>query len=322
MSPILALLGALSLLLTSCASQAPPTSEQRAASEQGASSEEGGDAGFPVTVTAANGPVELRSRPLRIVSLSPTATEMLFAIGAGDQVVATDENSDYPASAPTTDLSGYEPNVEAVAARDPDLVVLSNDPGGVLGSLRKLAIPALLQPAAETFGDSYTQINQLGAATGNVTEAAELVRRMRSRIERIVDSTNNLSAGPPLTYYHELDQHLFTVTSETFIGRVYALFQLRNIADVAEGARSRYPQLSAEHIITSDPDLIFLADAECCDVTPKVVAARPGWDEIAAVRRGDVYAIDEDIASRWGPRIVAFARAVARAVGQVERSPA
>jgi iron complex transport system substrate-binding protein len=270
----------------------------------------------PTTVTAANGRIRLATRPERVVSLSPSATEMLFALGAGDRVIAVDENSDYPPDAPTTRLSGYEPNVEAIASYEPDLVVLSDDTGAVVAALERLKIPVIVQPAPAGLRDVYAQVQQLGAATGNPEAAREVVARMRSRVRDIVATAPNLEPAP--TYYHELDQTYFSVTSDTFIGRIYGLFGLRNIADGAKGAGSGYPQLSAEHIISSDPDLIFLADTKCCGMTAAKVAARPGWGGLSAVVAGHVYELDDDVASRWGPRIVDLVRAVARAVTQLE----
>ncbi|HXF36979.1 MAG TPA: ABC transporter substrate-binding protein [Actinomycetota bacterium] len=271
---------------------------------------------FPVTVEAANGPVRIQARPERIVSLSPTSTEMLFAIGAGDQVVAADEFSDYPPEAPDTDLSGYEPNVEAIAGFEPDLVVLSDDVNDVVASLEALDVPVILHPAAETLEDTYRQIEQLGQATGNAERATEVVAEMRAEIERLLERAARLEE--PLTYYHELDPTFFSVTSETFIGQIYGLVGLENIADRAEGGP--YPQLSAEFIVEADPDLIFLADAECCGVTPRQVARRPGWDRITAVRTGAIVELDEDVASRWGPRIVELLRTVVEEVERLEEA--
>jgi iron complex transport system substrate-binding protein len=265
---------------------------------------------FPVTVDAAHGPVEIAARPARIVSLSPTATEMLFAIGAGDQVVAVDDQSDYPADVPTTDLSGFEPNVEAIATYEPDLVVAASRSG--LKSLDDLAIPLLVQPTAETLDDTYEQIEELGAATGHIAEATEEVDTMRSRIEEIVASVPDFDGAP--TYYHELDDTYFSVTSETFIGKVYGLAGLENIADAADKAGSGYPQLSAEYILEADPDFIFLADSECCNQTPARVSQRPGWDQIRAVQNGNVVDVGDDISSRWGPRVVDFLEIVVDAV--------
>ena len=269
---------------------------------------------FPVTVEAANGPITIEALPGRIVSLSPTATESLFAIGAGDQVVAVDDQSTYPEDAPVSDLSGFSPNVEAIVAYDPDLVVISFDPGDLISSLDGLGIPVILQPAATTFDDVYTQIEQLGAATGHIGDAAALVANMQQDIDAAV-------AGAPddvnLTYYHELDPTLYTVTSSTFIGQVYGLFGLTNIADPVDTDGYGYPQLSSEYIIDQDPDLIFLADTICCGQSPETVAARPGWDSLTAVVDGRVVPLDDDIASRWGPRLSEFVQQIAEAIALV-----
>jgi iron complex transport system substrate-binding protein len=267
---------------------------------------------FPVMVDAANGEVVVELRPARIVSLAPTATEILFAIGAGDQVIAADEFSNFPAEAPTTELSGFEPNVEAVAALDPDLVVVSDDFNDIVSALTSIEIPVIHHPAAVNLEDSYIQIEQLGAATGNIDGAASLVVSMQSEIDRLVTSMPEIEE--PLSYYYELDGSLFSVTSETFIGEMFSLVGLENIADEAEGFETQYPQLSAEYIIDADPDLIFLADTKCCGESSETVAARPGWEQLTAVSRGSVVALDDDVASRWGPRVVELLETIVGAV--------
>ena len=133
---------------------------------------------FPVTA----GSVTLDRQPTRIVSLAPTTTEMLFAIGAGKQVTAADELSNYPADAPKTDLSGFKPNAEAIAGRNPDLVVLSNDTNKIVDQLRQLKVPVYLAPAAQTLDDSYAQLLDLGRLTGHSAQATEVVRRMRDEV--------------------------------------------------------------------------------------------------------------------------------------------
>lgn len=259
---------------------------------------------FPVTVAAANGDVTLDERPQAIVSLSPTATEMLFAVGAGEQVVAVDEYSYYPDEAPVTDLSGFTPNVEAITNYDPDLVIVSNDTDGIVASLGGLGIPVLLLPAAATVDDVWAQIEQIGAATGHLAEAVAVTGELEARVDAVVASLPDRL--DPLTYFHELDPNLYTATSSTFIGEVYSLLGLENIADSADPDGTGYPQVSAEFLLEADPDVVFLADAESLET----VAARPGWSDLAAVRTGAVFGIDADIASRWGPRIVDFLEAV------------
>ncbi len=259
--------------------------------------------------------------PVRIVSLAPTHTETLFAIGAGPQVVAVDDQSNFPAEAAAvkTDLSGYTPNVEAIAGYKPDLVVLSGDDDGVATQLKALHIPVWVGPAASTLDEVYTEMEQLGVLTGHVADAAELVAAMQGDITAIIADLPDTEQA--ITYYHELDNTYFSVTSNTFIGQIYALAGLTNIADGAE-ADSDYPQLNSEYIVSADPQLIFLADTKCCGETPQTVAARDGWAGIAAVKNGGVIPMDDDIASRWGPRVVDYLRAVVDAVNAVVAAPA
>jgi len=259
--------------------------------------------------TAANGRLTLAAKPVRIVSLSPTATEDLFAIGAGSQVVAVDDQSNYPTRAPHTKLSGYTPNAEAIAAYRPDLVVVSADLGKIEEALAKLHIPVLEQPTASKLADAYAQLLQLGKVTGRDRGAAAVVAGMKKQIAAAV-ATVPKPAGK-LTVYHELDPTYYSPTSRTFIGRIYAMLGVRNIADAADKTGSGYPQLSGEYIVGASPDLIVLADTKCCGQTAATVAKRAGWSTIAAVRNHDVLGVSDDVSSRWGPRVVGFVRLVA-----------
>jgi iron complex transport system substrate-binding protein len=252
----------------------------------------------------------------RIVSLSATATEILFAIGAGDQVVAVDETSDYPPEVPKTDLSGYQPNIEAIAGYEPDLVVISYDPGDLVDGLEALDVETVVQPAVTSIDEAYGQIEELGKLTGHEDEATELVDEIRSELEELASAVPE--RAEPLTYYHELDDTLYTVTSETFTAEVYRLAGLENIADAAPSSGGSV-QLSNEFVVAEDPDLVFLADTECCGVTAASLAARPGWAQLTAVQRGTVFELDDDIASRWGPRVVDFLRVI---IDAAERVPA
>jgi iron complex transport system substrate-binding protein len=256
--------------------------------------------------------------PSRIVSLSPTATETLYAIGAGNQVIAVDGSSDYPkaALAKKTSLSGFSPNAEAIAGYKPDLVVLSFDSKGIVSALQTLGLNVLLLPSATTVDDAYAQIGKLGAATGHTAEAKQLVAGMKSRIAKLVASVRGARG---MTVYHEVGPDLYSATSSTFIGKIYSLFGLKNIADAADASNSGYPQLSAEYVLSANPDLITLADITCCGITPAKVAARPGWAGLKAVRSMSILRIDDSIASRWGPRIVNFVNAVATALQRLQR---
>jgi iron complex transport system substrate-binding protein len=271
---------------------------------------------FPVTITTTLGKITMRQQPKRIVSLSPTATETLFAIGAGKQVVAVDDQSDYPKIAPKTSLSGFTPNVEAIAGYRPDLVVISYDPKGLSTALRRLGIAVVLQDGPKTLKGAYQQIRQLGLVSGNVEEATAVVARMKQRIAGILTSSKSRAEG--LSVYHELGPDYYSVSSRSFVGRVYEQFGLGNIADAADGSGSGYPQLAGEYIVASSPDVIVLADSVCCGQTAATVAARPGWSSIKAVRSGSIVRIDDSIASRWGPRLVNFYRAIALALARLK----
>jgi iron complex transport system substrate-binding protein len=255
--------------------------------------------------------------PLRIVSLSPTATESLFAIGAGEDVVAVDDQSNYPAEAPHTKLSGYTPNIEAIARYEPDLVVASFDPGSLVNGLEKLGVDVLVQPAAKNLASAYAQIEALGDVTGHADGAHRVVEDMRARVSEL---TNAASAAGRVKVYHEISPDYYSATSKTFIGSIYALLGATNIADRAGGKAPDYPQLSAEYVVTADPDLIVLSDTKCCGQSPETVAKRPGWAKITAVSNGDVIPVDDDIASRWGPRTVDFVEVVASAMAAVGAS--
>lgn len=254
--------------------------------------------------------------PSAIVSLSPTATEMLFAIGAGDQVLAVDDFSNYPPEAADkmAGISGFTPNVEAIAGLEPDLVVTDGTNPDFLAQLDSLGIAHWEGPAAVTFDDVYIQIEQLGAATGHIAEAAALVGEMQTDVAEVKAGLPDVAV--PLTYYHELDSTFFSVTSDTFIGAVYAEIGLVNIAD-AVGDGNPYPQLNQEFIIGQDPDLIFLACTIYCGETAETVAARPGWDVLTAVQNDGVVEMNDDVASRWGPRIVEYLQVAGDAVATV-----
>lgn len=251
--------------------------------------------------------------PERVVSLSPTHTEMIFAIGAEELLVAVDDQSNHPeaALALPNELSGFEPDVEAIAAVEPDLVITGGDFTGLGEQLAGLGIAAWDGPPPATIDGIYGQIVELGAALGRVDDARAVATAMRDDVTAAIAAMPQLAE--PLEVYHELDPSLFSVDSTTFIGDVYTSLGLRNVADRIEGDFGGYPQLNQEFLVSADPDLVVLADTKCCGESADTVAARPGWEQLTAVANGNVVELDDDIASRWGPRIVEFVQAVAAA---------
>ena len=254
------------------------------------------------------------SNPTRIISLSPSATEILFGIGAGAQVVAVDDNSDFPKNAPFTNLSSFTPNVEAIAAYHPDLVVLQSsatNAATIRSDLQKLKINVYLEVTPNNINEAYSEFLALGKVTGHPSRAKALVSSMKSQIQRIVTKFRKAN---PVSIYHELDNTLYSADSSTFIGQIYSSFNFTNIADAAHGGG--YPQLNAESVIQANPQLIFLDDGPYGE-SAATVASRPGWSSISAVKYKHVIVLPLDVPDRWGPRLVEFYRFIAKSTTKI-----
>jgi iron complex transport system substrate-binding protein len=307
--PVPALAAALAIACAACGSSSSPgtTASSPAAASGGT---------FPVTIAAANGTVHIPARPAAIISLAPALTEMLYAVGAGRQVKAVDMYSDYPPQAPRTKLSGLAPNVEAIVADKPDLVIESGDTGNLTKRLAAFGIPVLELPAPAGLAGVYSEFTELGRATGHPAQAATEDAAIRRQIAAIVAGLPHHSQ--PVSYYYELDPTYYSVTSGTFVGHLLGLLGMKSIADAAKGAAAAggYPQLSSEYILRANPDYILLADTVCCHQSAATVAHRPGWPGLAAVKAGHVIPLNDDIASRWGPRIVDLLHTVATALAK------
>lgn len=259
---------------------------------------------FPVEVRG----VTIEQRPERIVSGTATHTEILFAMGAGEQIVAVDLWSDHPGTvADLPRFDAFDVSVEAMAGLDPDLVIVSFDPGGVITEgMGVLGVPVLVLDAPDDLEGIFAQYADIGRAVGRVDEAATLVSETRDRLMALADRVRDDLAGA--TYYHELDTSHYTTTSNTYLGSIYGVLGLTSIADSAGGGP--WPQLNAEFILESDPDLIFLAHSSWSGEDADAVAARPGWASLSAVMSGRVFEVDESLSSRWGPRIVDYLESV------------
>ena len=258
------------------------------------------------------------SIPKRIISLSPSATEILYAIGSGKQVIAVDDLSNYPSEAPMTKLSAFNPNVEALLNYKPDLIILNADATKALevkAALEKLKIKVFLESAPKTLREAYLEITALGRATGKISGAQSVVSDMKKKISAAIKAGKT---SKKISFFHELDNTLYTATSDTFIGKVYKDFNLINIADPAATADSAgYPQLQSEYVIKANPKIVFLADAQYGE-SLATLTQRPGWSGIAAVKNKNVVALPEDIPSRWGPRLVDFYQFIADTIVKVK----
>lgn len=249
----------------------------------------------------------------RIISLSPSATENLFAIGAGQQVIAVDDNSNFPANVPRTKLSSFNPSAEAIAKFKPDLVIIqktATKSAQVSKQLRLLKIRTYIEKTPTGMSDVYLEIQDLGKLTGKVAAANKVIADIKLARSAALKKVNNSK----LTFYHELDNSLYSATSSTFIGKVYSDFGLRNIADAAAKADDGgYPQLQSEYVIAANPDIIFLADSQYGESAAKV-GTRTGWSTIKAIKAAKIIELPADIPSRWGPRIADFYRLIADAI--------
>lgn len=272
---------------------------------------------FSTTSQAAASTAPAVHLPQRIVSLSPSATEILFAIGAGNQVIAVDDNSNFPKNAPFSKLSSFTPNVEAIAAKHPDFVILQSSATKakeVQAQLKKLNISVFIEETPSQIANAYQEFLTLGKLTGHSKESARYVTKMKNDIKEIISHSRK---SKPVSIYHELDNTLYSAASSTFIGHIYGDFNFSNIADAADTrAAAGYPQLTAEYIVKTNPAVIFLADGQYGE-SQTTLKARPGWKNLRAVKNGNVIILPSDIPNRWGPRLVDLYRFVASATAAI-----
>ncbi|WP_405993450.1 ABC transporter substrate-binding protein [Streptomyces sp. NBC_00986] len=277
----------------------------------------------PVSVLLLAGPLtgcgdDKPSEHMRIVSLSPTATEILYAVGADDDVVAVDGLSDYPPQArrkSVDKIHAINPDIGEIMRYRPSLVILADYTGsdggkGIISELHDRKVNVDLERTPSDLTGAYASIEKLGKLTHHKPQAQKIVQHMQRKIGTLVKST----PVPPkdTRYYHEIDNSYYSATSHTFIGSVYAEFGIQDIADPYDVEGTGYPKLTPSQIISADPDLVFLADTKCCGQNLKTVRERPGWKSIKAVRNGRVIEVDDDVSSRWGPRLVDFAETISK----------
>ena len=273
---------------------------------------------FPVTMsTQHSGQVRIDKEPTSIISLSPTATEGLFAVGAGDQVIAVDTLSNYPENAPKSDLDSYNPNAEAILAKKPDLVIVGYDMNNIVASLRKAKVPVLIEPAATKMDDVYFQLLELGIATGHDGDANGLVNDMKQEVSDIQATLS--TAGKKTKAYIEVGSGYYSATSGTLIGSLLEMASGTNIADQAPDASSGYPKLSAEYVVKANPQIVFLTSSKTDGISADSVAQRPGFSEVTAVKNNDIVVIDDDIAQRWGPRTTTLFKQIVDAINAANK---
>ncbi|MEX2229712.1 MAG: ABC transporter substrate-binding protein, partial [Dehalococcoidia bacterium] len=255
---------------------------------------------FPLTITdSAGASVTLDAAPERIISYSPGATEILFAIGVGDRVVATDQFSDYPPeTADLPKLTYSDPDPEPALALDPDLVIMAGRQRDQVEQFRSLGMTVLLFEEAPAVRGVLDNIRLIGRLTGAGEDADALATTLNARIDAVEATIADVTDGPVV--FFEITADLYTAAPNSFVGDLLTLLHARN---VAEGAASPFPQLTAEAVIAANPDVVLLTDAEFGE-TPAAVCARPGWAAITACTQARVHPVDGDLATRPGPRVV------------------
>lgn len=269
----------------------------------------------PVSVVDDAGrTVEIAKMPPRIVSLAPSNTEILFALGLGDRVVGVTDFCDYPEEAKAIEQVGtyFEPNIEKIFSLSPDLVLAIADlPEDIIAKLEELGIPAPILNPSDLEG-ILADIQLVGKATGAEKEAEALVAEMRGRIAVVTEKASEVKERPKV--FCEIDATDPSKPWATGPGSFMdAMIRLSGGASVAADAESPWVQLSAEEIIAKDPEIIILADSKY-GVTAESVRERPGWEVITAVKEGAIFNIDDDLISRPGPRIVDGLEAVAKII--------
>jgi iron complex transport system substrate-binding protein len=250
--------------------------------------------------------VTLSAPAQRIVSLAPANTEILFAIGAGDQIVGRDSFSDYPPeSGSVQDIGGSfgEYDLEAILALQPDLVLAGeiNSPE-LVASLEDLGLTVFLLPNPTGFTELYNNLETVGKLTGHVTEAADLSESLSARVDAVESATMSVTDIPGV--YYELDATNpaapYTAGTDAYVTKLIWAAGGKNIMF---GTYEEWITISLEQLLVADPDIIILGDAAYGE-TPEKVAARPGWDALTAVQTGQIFPIDDNLVSRPGPRLV------------------
>ncbi len=261
----------------------------------------------PITLADGLGRTVTLAQPAqRIVALAPSVAESLFAIGAGDQVVAREDNTTYPpeaAALPSVGSLWGDLPLEAILSYEPDLVIVAEitSPEDVQ-KLEDAGLTVFWQANPKTFDDLYQNLRDLAVLTGHQKEAEKLIAQLQERVQTVQEALADVQ-DEPLVFY-ELDAtdpaNPWTSGPGTFISYTIHMAKGRNVGDVLDG---EWAQISIEALIEQDPDLILLADAPY-GVTPEAVAQRAGWDALTAVKEGQVYPFDPQLLSVPGPRLV------------------
>jgi iron complex transport system substrate-binding protein len=265
---------------------------------------------FPLIVTDDAGrQVTIERSPTRIVSIAPSNTEILFALGLEERIVGVDSYSDYPPEATQMPQVGtyLEPDLERVVAAEPDLILATEaHVGTVLPELDALGLPTIVIEPTD-LDEVFSGMLLAGTITGVSPRAQQVVCELQARVDAVADA---VAGAPRLRVFFELSPDLYTAGPGSFVDD---LISRAGGVNVAAGAAELWPQLSAEAVVSADPEVILLADHEA-GITAEQVAARPGWQQVSAVQQGRIVSLDADLVARPGPRVVDGLEAIAAAL--------
>jgi iron complex transport system substrate-binding protein len=244
--------------------------------------------------------VELHGIPQRIVSVAPSPTEIMFAVGAGSQVVGVDNYSDYPAEARSLpQIGSYTLNVEVIMSLKPDLIVSSDlVPRAQLDQLAAQGIPYFIF-ATRTMEDVFKDLRLAGSLTGHSLEAEALIAGLQARVNAVTNKTLADGVEKVRTYVEYYP--LWTYGPGSFGND---LIRLAGGSNIAANASNEYPELTPEFIIAQNPQVVIYTVGPMTTTTSSDFAARSGWSNIYAVSHNKIYSIDDNLVSRYGPRVV------------------
>jgi iron complex transport system substrate-binding protein len=273
----------------------------------------------PAALTFTDGlgrEVKLAGPAQRIVSLAPSNTEILFAVGAGKQVVGRDDFSDFPAEAASLPKIGSleKQNTEQIVALKPDLVLAAEiNSQEQVKALTDLGLTVYYLSNPKTLEDMYTNLETVAKLTSHEQETATLIESLKARVAAVDEKVKSAAAKPVVFY--ELDStdpaKPWTAGTGSFVDALIARAGGVNLTSAA-GIKDPYPQVSVEQVVSTDPDMILLGDATWGGVTAEAVAQRPGWEKLKAVTGKQVYPFDDNTVSRPGPRLVDGLEALAK----------
>lgn len=265
---------------------------------------------YPLTVPTGDGrSITIAQAPQRIVSLSPGATEMLFAIGAGGQIAGTDRFSDYPEAAKALPKLEYtNTNVEALVALRPDLVIAAGRQRSLVPVFEQAGLKVLPMEEPSSIAGVVNRIRMMGQITDHAGEADTLASSLEQRVAAVAEQLTSVAAGPRV--YHEVDPKLYAAAPNSFVGDVYTVLKAQNIVPKGDNP---YPQVSAESIISADPQVI-IAGNRLPEGAPAEIKRRPGWNVVSAVKNDRVYEVEDNLISRPGPRVVDALEQLARQI--------